>query len=613
MELRPRASRALQSRPMACVLGINLSHTGAACLVVDGRVRAAVAEERLSRIKGDAGFPLRAIRSVLRTAGIDGADVDALAVGTLCERFVPRLAQEEEYRPLIRAVAAASRWVPLEVLGSAGVRGLYRTSVSAWRRSQTRRHELPILADLGIRPRAVYHLDHHACHAAAAFHLRPWDEDAVVFTCDGLGDGLAATVWRGSGGSLERLAAVSSVHSIGSMYSRVTRFLGLKPWEHEGKVMGLAPYADSARAADLAREFLGYIRVHGLEFRNELGCIGNEFLAHLNRRHRNRRFDEVAYAVQHMTEVRLREWVESAVTTLGSRRACFGGGVFLNVKANAAIARSEEVDEPFFFPAPGDESIAVGAALLAEQRVEPRAGRWCEPMEDSYWGPDASDRLPEFVRGLDRSRYEVSEHGDEIDAVVASLLAEGEVVARVEGRLEFGPRALGHRSILADPSRLEVVGELNRAVKNRDFWMPFAPAILEEAQEQFLVDPEGTASPYMMVAVPTRPDYRHEIQAAIHGADATARPQLVRGREAPRFKRLIQAFQRRRGFGALLNTSLNLHGQPMVATADDALEVLQHSALRFLAVEGHLIRKRSRESLPPARSQGSIREEASKD
>ena len=273
------------------------------------------------------------------------------------------------------------------------------------------------------------------------------------------------------------------------------------------------------------------------------------------------------------------------------RRVCAAGGVFLNVKANAALADSPWIDEVFFFPAPGDESVAIGAALLAHQKlVSSRPER--ETLGSTYWGPDAERGLDRLLESVAGGRYEITRHGAGIAAQVAGLLAEGEIVARVSGRLEFGPRALGNRSLLADPSRLEVVGELNRAVKNRDHWMPFAPAILEEHAGRYLHNPKGLDSPHMMLSFGTRPDARQEIAAALHPADFSARPQIVHAASNPGFHHLLREFQRLRGIGALLNTSFNLHGKPMVGSAADALEVLDRSRLRHLVIGDTLFTRR---------------------
>ena len=494
-----------------------------------------------------------------------------------------------------------SALAPLGLLGSRALRGAYRGSLGALRRWETRHEHLPTLSDMGIRPRRVLHFDHHDCHSAATFHLRPFDDDATILTCDGLGDGLAATVSVGRGSSIRRIASTSSVHSLGSMYSRVTRCLGFKPWEHEGKVMGLGPYADPERAEDLARDFERFLKVDRLEFRNRLGLIGDAFIDHVAKRYGTRRFDDLAFAIQRLAELRLREWAEQAVRATGIPRICAAGGVFLNVKANAQLVGSHLVDDLAVFPAPGDESVAIGAALLAHLQQEgrlasagERGGRSFAHSPSIFLGPEVSDGIDRSIGDVDRKRFEVTWHGDRIDREVAVLLAEGEIVGRARGRLEFGPRALGNRSILADPSRLEAVGELNRAIKNRDVWMPFAPAIAAENAGRYLHNPKGIDSPHMMLTFETVAEHRNEIAAAIHPADFSARPQIVHAEGNPSFHGLLGEFQRVRGIGALLNTSLNLHGEPMVASAADAIDLLERSGLRNLAIDGYLLRRRVR-------------------
>jgi carbamoyltransferase len=579
---------------MACILGINISHTGAACLVSSGRILAAVAEERLSRLKGDAGFPKLAVQSVLTSAGVQPQEIDTLAIGTLCERFEPRKAQAEEYRPLIRAASLASQVLPLSLLGSQPALSIYRAITSYLRRREARSEQIPWLNELGIRPHRVRFFDHHRCHAAAAYYLRPFSGSAAVLTCDGLGDGLAATVSIGSGNTLRLVAATPSVHSLGSMYSRVTRALGLKPWEHEGKVMGLAPYASAERAAPLARDFLRFIEIDGLKFCNRSGLIGDAFLNHITRRYGRHRFDDIAYAIQFLAETRLREWAEAALRSTGERHLCAAGGVFLNVKANSAIAESPMVTEAFFLPAPGDESVALGAALLAEAEDAPNAfpgTRYGTPVGTACWGPRIDEDRHQALQRLNPSRYRVRHLRHSINEQIARRLASGGIVARASGRLEFGPRALGNRSILADPTRVENIDILNQAVKNRDFWMPFAPAIAAEHASRYLRINGRISSPHMMRAFATRTSHRHEIQAAIHRADSTARPQIVEADLFPQLHEIIGIFHQLRGVGAVLNTSLNLHGHPLVCSAADALQVLEHSGLRYLALDDYWIEK----------------------
>ena len=278
----------------------------------------------------------------------------------------------------------------------------------------------------------------------------------------------------------------------------------------------------------------------------------------------------------------------------GSRLA-LGGGVFMNVKANRLIGEEPGIEDLFVFPSCGDESNAVGAAYLAYLQECGRRGvaPAPQPLGPVYLGPEAGDAEAEALireRSLD-ARYKVAFH-DRIEEKIAELLVSDGVVARCAGRMEFGARALGNRSILANPSDPRVVPLINRVIKNRDFWMPFAPTILKEREADYVVNPKGLASPYMMLAFRTQEKRQDELVAALHPQDATARPQILEESWNPEYHRIIREFERRTGIGAVLNTSFNLHGEPIVCTAADALDTFERSGLPHLALGHWLISKR---------------------
>jgi len=291
----------------------------------------------------------------------------------------------------------------------------------------------------------------------------------------------------------------------------------------------------------------------------------------------------------------LLRWARLMHQRYGGDRLALGGGVFMNVKANMLLAQEDWVEDLFTFPSCGDESNAVGAAYLGyvdecarrDQTARP------EPFGPAYLGTSVTDAETEAVirdREL-RSRYKVAFH-DRIEERVAELLVSDGVVARCAGRMEFGARALGNRSILANPTDHRVVGLINRMIKNRDFWMPFAPTVLAERADDYLRNPKGLASPYMMLAMETRPAARDALTAALHPHDATARPQILEQAWNPEYHALIRAFEGRTGVGAVLNTSFNLHGEPIVCTAADAVDTFERSGLQHLAVGHWLISKR---------------------
>jgi carbamoyltransferase len=371
--------------------------------------------------------------------------------------------------------------------------------------------------------------------------------------------------------------------------------LGMKFGEHEYKVMGLAAYAGeraAAQATAALREVFDLVegdpslfawKRRGPRYRQLVeATLGL-------------RFDAIAGGAQAIVEDTLLRWARMMHQRHGGERLALSGGVFMNVKANMLLAAEEWMRELFVFPSCGDESNAVGAAYLAY--VELCAARGVpatpEPFGPAYLGTDlAPADIEATLRRRDvAAHHRVTEHED-IEKKIATLLVSDGVVARCAGRMEFGARALGNRSILAHPSHPSVVGVINRMIKNRDFWMPFAPSILRERTDDYLVNPRGLSSPYMMLAFPTQAKRRDEIVAAIHAHDGTARAHIVDEAWNPGYHRVIQEFERQTGVGAVLNTSYNLHGEPLVCSADDALDTFERSGLQHLALGRWIISKR---------------------
>jgi carbamoyltransferase len=417
-----------------------------------------------------------------------------------------------------------------------------------------------------------------------------------VLTNDNSGDGLCATASTGRGTALERHeAAPSAPGSLGSFYSFVTLLLGMRFGEHEYKVMGLAPYAP-APAVERAAAALGgtFGLVEATPARFAWRRRGPRYRLLLEDT-LGLRFDAVAGGAQQVVEDLLLQWARLMRTRYGGERLALGGGVFMNVKANMRLASEEWVRDLFVFPSCGDESNAIGAAYLGYLDACARAGVDARPapLGPAYLGPAIDDaEVEEVVRRRDLAvRHRVSEP-ERMEERIADLLVSDGVVARCAGRMEFGARALGNRSILAHPSDHRVVGLINRMIKNRDFWMPFAPSVLRERETDYLVNPKALTSPYMMLAFPTNPKRRDEIVAAVHPQDGTARAHIVDEAWNPGYHRVIREFEGRTGIGAVLNTSLNLHGEPLVGSPADAVDTFERSGLPHLALGRFLISKK---------------------
>ena len=577
---------------MVQVLGINMSHCSSACVIVDGKVIAAIPEERLDRVKFSAAFPEKSIRKVLEIAGVQPHEIDQVAIGTRCEMFDSNKAQGEEYRKTTKAVSIASRILPLSVVESDWLKQFYIHTLGALRRHQFMKNYLHFFTEMGIPKSKLVYYDHHSCHAAAAYYLSPWRSKTLIFTADGNGDGDCGSVWIGEGENLTCQLRIPSIHSIGGLVSRTTKFMGMAPWQDEYKVMGLAPWGDKFKAQSVLQKFRELWRVDGLTYRNQCGYAGDALVNYLGTIFKFVRFDHMAFGIQRLVEDLLTEWIENNVKHHKINQIASAGGVFLNVKANKKIIELDCVKDAFWFPAAGDDSIAVGAAILATVKLQKNRSSSVNisPMENIYWGEPIDTEIEKFIQTTDLNGIQV-EKLNNIDEKVGNLLAENEIVARCTGRMEYGPRALGNRSILANPSSIENIQKLNAMIKCRDFWMPFAGTVLDSAVERYLINPKNVPSPYMILSFDTKPELRAQIKAATHQSDGTIRPQILTQEVNPSYYNVIKQFEAQTGIGALLNTSLNLHGDPVVNLPSEALHVLTHSALKYLALGHYLLTK----------------------
>ncbi len=583
------------------VLGISETHCATAAILRDGEIVGCASEERFSRLKNDAGYPKLAVDALLKELRLAPSQIDSVVLaGTRIPSYdwMNRVMRDEAY---MRQYYGVRLEAPRRGLGGRARKlgaklGLFDPApgkaplTDGERRAHVTDH-------LRLAAERVTIMDHHTCHAAAAYLGSPFaGRPALVLTHDNAGDGLCATVSTARGVTLERHEATrSGPGSLGSFYTLVTLLLGMKPGEHEYKVMGLAPYAPAAaaeRAAALLRTVFDF--VEGKPCRFEWKKRGPLYRALLEPT-LGLRFDGIAGGAQRLLEEWLLRWARLARGRYAAERLALGGGVFMNVKANMLLAQEEWVRELFVFPSCGDESNAVGAAYLgyldlcARQKVSP-APRAFGP---AYLGPGIDDAEVEAViRARDlASRHRVSEP-PAMEAKIAELLVSDGVVARCAGRMEFGARALGNRSILANPSDHRVVPLINRMIKNRDFWMPFAPSVLREREADYVLNPKGLASPYMMLAFPTNPKRRDEIVAAVHPHDGTARAHIVDEAWNPAYHRVVREFESRTGIGAVLNTSFNLHGEPLVCSPEDAVDTFERSGLQHLALGRFLLSKK---------------------
>lgn len=584
------------------ILGIYYGHNSTALLFKDGKVLDCVSEERFTGVKNQTGIPYNAIDYILKKNKLKSGSLDAVAIPVKVTAPI-YASSETKHNFFISLINYFYNHLPFvkDTFGlvsfyNPALRGIGRFFYSFFSKtvgSYTARNERKLLAVyLKVPEDKIHAFDHHTSHAFSAYYSSPFNgEKALVLTLDAEGDGVCATVNIFDGKEFECLSKTHADNSLGLMYAAVTRHLCMKAGEHEYKVMGLAPYAKEYAIADVYNKIKDLFSLGGKDgleivskfdmrqmpkyLKRELGCV---------------RFDVMAGVFQKLLEEIGVAWVENAVDKTGIATVCLAGGVFMNVKLNQKIHESSKVRKVFYMPSGSDESSPIGAAYLAHFQLSGRSN--IQVIQDLYWGLSfLNDEVKDFLNKVRASKKYKVAHFDDIEKEIARLIYDGKIVGRMSGRMEWGARALGNRSILADPSNPEIVNVLNEQVKNRDFWMPFTPSILEERADDYIVNPKNIFAPYMIVTFETTELARRELKAAIHPYDLTIRPQMVRETWNPKYHKLIREFEKLSGIGGVLNTSFNLHGFPIVKGPKEAYSAFENSGLRYLALENHLISK----------------------
>ncbi|MCG8555463.1 MAG: carbamoyltransferase [Proteobacteria bacterium] len=574
------------------ILGINAFHADAAVVLLrDGEVAAALAEERLNRVKHYAGFPRLALRKALDMGGIAIGDLDHIAIG---RASTANLRQKLAFS--------------LKNLGRIGKLARQRLE------NRAQIQDIPALvAETCEVPRSEIrarfsHVEHHLCHAASAFLPSPFDR-AAILTVDGFGDFASAMLARGDGRRIEVLDRVLFPHSLGILYSAVCQFIGYDRYGDEGKVMGLAPYG-APSYLDFMRELvreapsgkyelnLEYFRHHSEGVDYSADAEGHPTAAPLFSSRLSDRLGEprergaeltqrdkdLARSLQERLEEVYFHILRDLHVRTGLDALCVAGGVALNSVANGKVFANTPFRRFHGHPAATDDGTAFGAACFVHSVTlgKPRG----EPLRHAYLGPAFSDR--EIETAIERAGLKARHLNDEeLFSVTAERLEQGRIVGWFQGRMEWGPRALGARSIVAHPGLASMKDTLNARIKHREAFRPFAPSILEERVGDYFE--QTWPSDFMMQVYPTRPERRREIQAADH-VDHTGRLQTVNKQACPRYHRLIEAFEARTGIPVVLNTSFN-ENEPIVCRPDEAIACYQRTRMDVLVMGNWFMEK----------------------
>jgi len=569
------------------VLGLIDSKPSAAAILQDGRILSAIAEERLCRMKLSSGMPRAAISLVMAEAGVDAGDIDQVAVAQRVSVFEP---EPIPWKGWFDDAELRTRGFDRLSGTLAPLAGRYRLAWKAhhqlkrWR-SRERAQQIPALLRQAYGIHApVRFFDHHYCHATAAYYTSGLDE-ALVVTLDGGGDGLSGSVYVGRDGRLQKLTAVDSFNSLGNFYSYITELCGFKAEKHEGKITGLAALGEPIYASTL-RQFIRYQEPGQIRYtipmyhHSALRLLAERLPADFDRAH-------LAASAQLILEeigtAFIRYWLRQS----GLRRIAVAGGVFSNVKFNQRVHELDEVDHIFIHPAMDDGGLSVGSAFAAqaeERGFDPT--HMIRRLDNVYFGPGYSES--QLAEAAQQSGC-IASYEPDIHHAIAQRLAKGHVVARFTGRMEYGPRALGHRTILYQTTDASVNDWLNDNLHRSEF-MPFAPATLIEHAHACYDGLTGAEDParFMTITFNCTPLMQRQSPGVVH-VDGTARPQLIDPDTAPDFDKTLRDYHHLTGIPSLINTSFNMHEEPIVCSPDDAVRSFQEGNLDYLALGNWLI------------------------
>ena len=554
------------------VLGIWDGHDAGACIVEDGEIKVAINEERLTRKKLDIRFPENSINACLKYMNLKPADIKTVATtGTQLTRIMARKfhSLDDSFYKLRRRLIDKPR---LErerrffKYWTAKFNATYLKGFTEWQIKKK-------LEKIGFENPKVYVIDHHLVHAASAIFTSGF-KNSLCITLDGVGDGLSGSVNVFENGEIKRISAMKEKDSIGLFFEEVSTILGFRELEDEGKVMAMADY--SYPIPDEKNKLLDFFEVDGLKIKAKHSTIKR--FKELEKIKWNTPIERFAYMAQRTLEKHVLQFFKNAVGETGLKDVCWSGGVASNIKLNRILRLNSGLKDWFVFPHMGDGGLAVGAALYVAHMLE---GIQPKRMNDAYFGIDFNDE--EIKKSIQEFSNQVKyEDVKDPAGIAAELIGKNNYIFWFQGRMEYGPRALGNRSILTLADSEDVKEFLNLMVKKREWFQPFCPSLLKEDAEKVFEDYDGKPDRFMTMGYMLRKELKKKY-APIANVDSSVRPQMI-GEENQKYRELLKNVKRKGGVGIVLNTSFNVHGEPIVCSPKDALETMVRTKTKYMVL-----------------------------
>jgi carbamoyltransferase len=557
------------------ILGVHYSHDSGAAIIEDGKILAAVNEERLVRKKSYWGFPTQSLKNIFNLAGVKPGEIDFVAFANITPGGGP---QKGFGKPNLRkkTMDMVANNLPF-LIGSNFFIKNYRFFTSKLRKGKS---IVNYIRQLGVTA-PIEFIEHHECHAASVFYTSPFDKDTLVVTTDGTGDGYCATSSIVNNDlSLKRVATTPFFHSPASIYAYTTYNLGFTPNKHEGKLTGLAAYGEPDKTYPIYEKIM---KVKNTQYKTSSLGWGRPGSKKLHMLMQAQKREDIAAGLQKRTEKVCSELIANTLKKHKRANIALSGGIFANVKVNQKIAEIPGVEKIYIHPHMGDGGLAVGAALSLWSQKTLDQGKQPKPIpiNNTYFGPGFSNE--EIEEELKKSNIKYKYH-DNVEQEIAHLLKDKKIIGRFNGRMEYGPRALGNRSILADPTDKKINDWLNKRLKRTEF-MPFAPSLMEEHAEDFYknFNKGKIAAQFMTITFDVKKEGAEKAQAVSH-IDNTARPQTVNKEQNESYYNILKSYNDLTGLPIFVNTSFNMHEEPIVCSPFDAIRAFKLGSVDNLAI-----------------------------